>query len=41
MLEEVAGKAEASLQVTGQLWLDSSCCKGSTNASCTYASNFK
>lgn len=37
MLEEVAGKAQASLEITGQLWLCSSCCKGSTNAPCTHA----
>lgn len=37
MLEEVAGKAEACLQVAGQLWLRCSCCKGSTDAPCTYA----
>ena len=35
MFEEVAGKAEASLQITGQLWLLSSCCQGPANAPCT------
>lgn len=36
MFEEVAGQAEAGLQIARQLRLRGGCCKGSSNTACMH-----